>query len=156
MARRIWAVTLRDHYGANERSQRLKYHIQTSGCSLHAQEMGFNDIRTTIQAFYALEDNCNSLHTNAYYEALTTPTEDSVRQVMAIQMVPDYECGLFENENSLQGSYLLTYLTDAVEQAVLKEFEALDARGGVFGAMERMYQRSKIQDESLQYESKKS
>jgi methylmalonyl-CoA mutase len=155
VARRIWAVAMRDLYGASERSQKLKYHIQTSGRSLHAQEMAFNDIRTTLQAFYAIADNCNSLHTNAYDEAVTTPTEESVRRAIAIQLVINRELGMMKNENPLQGSAFVSRLTDMVEEAVLKEFEALDARGGVLGAMETMYQRGKIQEESLYYESKK-
>ncbi len=155
VARRIWAVAMRDLYGASERSQKLKYHIQTSGRSLHAQEMAFNDIRTTLQALYAIADNCNSLHTNAYDEAVTTPTEDSVRRAIAIQLVISRELGLMKNENPLQGAYIIDRLTDIVEEAVMKEFEALDSRGGVLGAMETMYQRSKIQEESLYYEQKK-
>jgi methylmalonyl-CoA mutase len=155
VARRIWAVAMRDLYDGSERSQKLKYHIQTSGRSLHAQEMAFNDIRTTLQAFYAIADNCNSLHTNAYDEAVTTPTEESVRRAIAIQLVINRELGMMKNENPLQGSTLIDRLTDIVEEAVLKEFEALDARGGVLGAMETMYQRSKIQEESLYYEEKK-
>ena len=155
VARRIWAIAIRNLYDGNDRSQKLKYHIQTSGRSLHAQEVSFNDIRTTLQALYAVIDNCNSLHTNAYDEAVTTPTEESVRRAIAIQMVINHECGLTLNENPLQGSYFLTRLTDMVEEAVLKEFQALDARGGVLGAMETMYQRGKIQDESMDYEHKK-
>jgi methylmalonyl-CoA mutase len=155
VARRIWAIAMRDLYGASERSQKLKYHIQTSGRSLHAQEMSFNDIRTTLQAFYAIADNCNSLHTNAYDEAVTTPTEESVRRAIAIQLVINRELGMMKNENPLQGSAFLTRLTDLVEEVVLAEFEALDARGGVLGAMETMYQRGKIQEESLHYEEKK-
>ncbi|HKX46330.1 MAG TPA: methylmalonyl-CoA mutase family protein, partial [Planctomycetota bacterium] len=155
VARRIWARAMRDRYGANERSQKLKYHIQTSGRSLHAQEIAFNDIRTTLQALYALDDNCNSLHTNAYDEAITTPTEESVRRALAIQLVIDHEFGLSKNENPLQGSFVIEELTDLVEQAVYTEFKRLDERGGVLGAMERMYQRSRIQEESLLYESKK-
>jgi methylmalonyl-CoA mutase len=155
VARRIWAVAMRDLYEASDRSQKLKYHIQTSGRSLHAQEMAFNDIRTTLQAFYAIADNCNSLHTNAYDEAVTTPTEESVRRAIAIQLVINRELGMMKNENPLQGSAFLSRLTDLVEEAVLKEFEALDARGGVLGAMETMYQRSRIQEESLHYEEKK-
>lgn len=155
VARRIWAIAMRDLYGANDRSQKLKYHIQTSGRSLHSQEISFNDIRTTLQALYAIVDNCNSLHTNAYDEAITTPTEESVRRAIAIQMVINHELGLTKNENAFQGSYFLQYLTDLVEEAVLKEFESLDARGGVLGAMETMYQRNKIQEESLEYEQKK-
>lgn len=155
VARRIWAVAMKELYDASERSQKLKYHIQTSGRSLHAQEIAFNDIRTTLQALYAIADNCNSLHTNAYDEAITTPTEESVRRAIAIQLVINRELGLMKNENPLQGSYFIEQLTDLVEEAVLKEFEALDARGGVLGAMETMYQRGKIQDESLYYEEKK-
>ena len=155
VARRIWARAMRLRYGANERSQKLKYHIQTSGRSLHAQEIAFNDIRTTLQALYALYDNCNSLHTNAYDEAITTPTEESVRRAMAIQLIINKELGQSKNENPLQGSFLIEELTDLVEEAVLAEFQRLSERGGVLGAMERMYQRSKIQDESLFYEQKK-
>jgi methylmalonyl-CoA mutase len=155
VARRIWAVTMRDRYGAGERSQKLKYHIQTSGRSLHAREIQFNDIRTTLQALLALYDNCNSLHTNAYDEAVTTPTEESVRRAMAIQLILGKEFGLLMNENALQGSFIVEELTDLVEEAVLQEFERLDARGGVLGAMERQYQRGKIQDESLYYEHQK-
>jgi isobutyryl-CoA mutase len=155
VARRIWAVAMRDLYGASERSQKLKYHIQTSGRSLHAQEMAFNDIRTTLQALYAIADNCNSLHTNAYDEAVTTPTEESVRRAIAIQLVINRELGMMKNENPLQGSAFIERLTDLVEEAVLKEFESLDQRGGVLGAMETMYQRGKIQEESLHYEAKK-
>lgn len=155
VARRIWAVAMREQYGANERSQKLKYHIQTSGRSLHAQEMAFNDIRTTLQALIAIYDNCNSLHTNAYDEAVTTPTEESVRRAMAIQMIITREFGLAKNENPLQGSFIIEELTDLVEEAVLMEFERLDHRGGVLGAMETQYQRSKIQDESMLYEHKK-
>ena len=155
VARRIWAITMRDKYGANERSQKLKYHIQTSGRSLHAQEIDFNDIRTTLQALLAIQDNTNSLHTNAYDEAITTPTEESVRRAMAIQMIINKEFGLTKNENSLQGSFLVDELTDLVENAVLEEFEKMNDRGGVLGAMERQYQRGKIQEESLYYEGKK-
>ena len=155
VARRIWAVAMKELYGADERSQKLKYHIQTSGRSLHAQEMDFNDIRTTLQAFYAIADNCNSLHTNAYDEAVTTPTEESVRRAIAIQLVISKELGLMRNENPTQGSYAISQLTDLVEEAVLKAFEALDTRGGVLGAMETMYQRGAIQEESLYYEEKK-
>lgn len=155
VARRIWAIALKNVYQANERSQKLKYHIQTSGRSLHAQEMAFNDIRTTLQALYAIADNCNSLHTNAFDEAITTPTEASVRRAVAIQMIINHELGLTKNENPWQGSYFIEYLTDQVEEAVLKMFDNLDARGGVLGAMETMYQRSKIQEESLYYEHKK-
>jgi methylmalonyl-CoA mutase len=142
-------------YGADERSQMLKYHIQTSGRSLHAQEIGFNDIRTTLQALYAIYDNCNSLHTNAYDEAITTPTEESVRRAMAIQLIINNELGLAKNENPLQGSFIVEELTDLVEEAVLSEFDSITERGGVLGAMERMYQRSKIQEESLYYETLK-
>ena len=152
VARRIWAKAMRLRYGANPRSQKLKYHVQTSGRSLHAQEIGFNDIRTTLQALYALNDNCNSLHTNAYDEAITTPTEESVRRAVAIQLIINHELGLSKNENSLQGSFAIEQLTDLVEQAVLEEFRRLSDRGGVLGAMERQYQRSKIQEESLYYE----
>ncbi|MDA1259391.1 MAG: methylmalonyl-CoA mutase family protein, partial [Planctomycetota bacterium] len=152
VARRIWAVALRDLYEADERSQKLKYHIQTSGRSLHAQEIDFNDIRTTLQAWYAIADNCQSLHTNAYDEAITTPTEESVRRALAIQMIINRELGLAGNENPLQGAFIAELLTELVEEAVLEEFLRLDARGGVLGAMELMYQRGKIQDESLKYE----
>lgn len=155
VARRIWAITMREKYGANERSQKLKYHIQTSGRSLHAQEIDFNDIRTTLQALLAIQDNCNSLHTNSYDEAITTPTEESVRRALAIQMIINKEFGLTKNENSLQGSFIVEELTDLVEEAVLMEFERMNDRGGVLGAMERQYQRGKIQEESLYYESKK-
>lgn len=155
VARRIWSVAMRDRYGANERSQMLKYHIQTSGRSLHAQEIQFNDIRTTLQALMAIYDNCNSLHTNAYDEAITTPTEESVRRAIAIQLIINRELGLAMNENPLQGSYIIDELTDLVEEAVLVEFERINDRGGVLGAMETMYQRSKIQEESLFYERKK-
>lgn len=155
VARRIWATTMRDKYGANKRSQRLKYHIQTSGRSLHAQEMDFNDIRTTLQALIAINDNCNSLHTNAYDEAITTPTEESVRRALAIQLIINNEFGLTKNENSLQGSFIIEELTDLVEEAVLREFERIADRGGVLGAMETGYQRGKIQEESLLYEHKK-
>ena len=155
VARRIWAKAMKRKYGANERSQKLKYHIQTSGRSLHAQEIGFNDIRTTLQALYAIYDNCNSLHTNAYDEAITTPTEESVRRAMAIQLIINRELGLAKNENPLQGSFIIEELTDLVEQAVLEEFRRISERGGVLGAMERMYQRTKIQEESLYYESLK-
>jgi methylmalonyl-CoA mutase len=155
VARRIWARAIRHLYGGNERSQMLKYHIQTSGRSLHAQEIAFNDIRTTLQALYAIYDNCNSLHTNAYDEAITTPTEESVRRAMAIQLIINRELGLARNENPLQGAFIIDELTDLVEQAVLAEFLALSERGGVLGAMERMYQRTKIQEESLHYESLK-
>ncbi|HEX7114729.1 MAG TPA: methylmalonyl-CoA mutase family protein [Steroidobacter sp.] len=155
VARRIWARAMRDLYKASPRSQMLKYHIQTSGRSLHAREIAFNDIRTTLQALYALFDNCNSLHTNAYDEALTTPTEESVRRAVAIQMIINRELGLNKNQNPWAGSYIIEYLTDLVEEAVYKEFEALSERGGVLGAMETMYQRSKIQEESLYYETRK-
>jgi methylmalonyl-CoA mutase len=155
VARRIWAVAMRDRYGAAPRSRMLKYHVQTSGRSLHAREVQFNDIRTTLQALLALTDACNSLHTNAYDEAITTPTEESVRRAMAIQLIIQRELGLAYNENSLQGSYFVEWLTDAVEEAVLQEFERLSARGGVLGAMELQYQRSKIQDESMLYEHRK-
>jgi methylmalonyl-CoA mutase len=155
VARRIWAVAMKNKYGANERSQKLKYHIQTSGRSLHAQEMSFNDIRTTLQALIAIYDNCNSLHTNAYDEAITTPTEDSVRRAMAIQLIINREWGLAMNENPNQGSFIIDELTDLVEEAVLKEFDAIASRGGVLGAMETGYQRSRIQEESLYYEYKK-
>ncbi len=152
VARRIWAIVMRDKYGANERSQKLKYHVQTSGRSLHAQEIDFNDIRTTLQALMALQDNCNSLHTNAYDEAITTPTEESVRRAMAIQMIITKEHGLSKNENPLQGSFIVEELTDLVEEAVLQEFERLNDRGGVLGSMETQYQRGKIQEESMHYE----
>ncbi|MEZ4408384.1 MAG: methylmalonyl-CoA mutase family protein [Polyangiales bacterium] len=155
VARRVWARAMRDRYGADERSQKLKYHIQTSGRSLHAQEIAFNDIRTTLQALLALNDNCNSLHTNAYDEAITTPTEESVRRALAIQLIINREFGLSKNENPIQGSFVVEELTDLVEAAVLKEFRAISERGGVLGAMERMYQRSKIQEESLHYETLK-
>ena len=155
VARRIWAVAMRDRYGANERSQKLKYHVQTSGRSLHAQEMAFNDIRTTLQALCAIYDNCNSLHTNAYDEAVTTPSEESVRRALAIQLIINREWGLAMNENPLQGSFIVDELTDLVEEAVLAEFEAISARGGVLGAMETGYQRGKIQDESMLYEQRK-
>ncbi|MCG2633437.1 MAG: methylmalonyl-CoA mutase family protein [Gammaproteobacteria bacterium] len=155
VARRIWARAMRARYGANERSQKLKYHIQTSGRSLHAQEIQFNDIRTTLQALYAIYDNCNSLHTNAYDEAITTPTEESVRRAMAIQLIINRELGLNVNENPLQGAFVIDELTDLVEEAVYAEFERISDRGGVLGAMETMYQRGKIQDESLYYEGKK-
>ncbi|SEN52805.1 methylmalonyl-CoA mutase [Mesobacillus persicus] len=155
VARRIWATVMKNKYGANERSQKLKYHVQTSGRSLHAQEIDFNDIRTTLQALMALQDNCNSLHTNAYDEAITTPTEDSVRRAMAIQMIITKEHGLTKNENPLQGAFIIEELTDLVEEAVLQEFERINDRGGVLGAMETQYQRGKIQDESMHYEMKK-
>jgi len=155
VARRIWAKAMKQLYGANERSQMLKYHIQTSGRSLHAQEIAFNDIRTTLQALYAIYDNCNSLHTNAYDEAITTPTEESVRRAMAIQLIINKELGLSKNENPLQGSFIIEELTDLVEEAVLLEFDRITERGGVLGAMETMYQRGKIQEESLYYETLK-
>lgn len=155
VARRIWAKAMREKYGANARSQKLKYHIQTSGRSLHAQEIAFNDIRTTLQALYAIYDNCNSLHTNAYDEAITTPTEESVRRAMAIQLIINHELGLAKNENPLQGSFIIEELTDLVEEAVLTEFDRVTERGGVLGAMETMYQRGKIQEESLYYETLK-
>lgn len=155
VARRIWAKAIRHKYGGNARSQKLKYHIQTSGRSLHAQEIAFNDIRTTLQALYALYDNCNSLHTNAYDEAITTPTEESVRRALAIQLIINKELGLSTNENPLQGAFIIDELTELVEQAVLEEFRRISERGGVLGAMERMYQRTKIQEESLYYESRK-
>jgi len=155
VARRIWSVAMRFKYGANERSQKLKYHVQTSGRSLHAQEMDFNDIRTTLQALIALYDNCNSLHTNAYDEAITTPTEDSVRRAMAIQLIINNEWGLSKNENPLQGAFIIDELTDLVEEAVLQEFENISERGGVLGAMETGYQRGKIQEESMYYEMMK-
>ncbi len=155
VARRIWAKAIKYKYGGNERSQKLKYHIQTSGRSLHAQEIGFNDIRTTLQALYAVNDNCTSLHTNAYDEAITTPTEESVRRAVAIQLIINHELGLVKNENSLQGSFIIEELTDLVEEAVRQEFQSLSERGGVLGAMERMYQRTKIQEESLYYETMK-
>jgi len=155
VARRIWAKAMKYKYGGNERSQMLKYHIQTSGRSLHAQEIDFNDIRTTLQALYAIYDNCNSLHTNAYDEAITTPTEESVRRAMAIQLIINKELGLAKNENPLQGSFIIEELTDLVEEAVLAEFDRITERGGVLGAMETMYQRSKIQEESLYYETLK-
>lgn len=155
VARRIWAKAMKYKYKGNDRSQKLKYHIQTSGRSLHAQEIAFNDIRTTLQALYALYDNCNSLHTNAYDEAITTPTEESVRRALAIQLIINRELGLAKNENPLQGAFIIEELTDLVEEAVLAEFKSISERGGVLGAMERMYQRSKIQEESLYYESLK-
>jgi methylmalonyl-CoA mutase len=155
VARRIWAIAIRDKYNGNDRSQKLKYHIQTSGRSLHAQEIDFNDIRTTLQALLAISDNCNSLHTNAYDEAITTPTEESVRRSMAIQMIINREFGAAKNENPNQGSYFLAQLTDLVEEAVLSEFDRISSRGGVLGAMETQYQRGKIQEESLYYETLK-
>jgi len=156
VARRIWAVAMKEKYDANERSQKLKYHIQTSGRSLHAQEIAFNDIRTTLQALIAIYDNCNSLHTNAYDEAITTPTEESVRRAMAIQLVINREWGLAKNENPNQGAFVIEELTELVEEAVLSEFERISERGGVLGAMETGYQRSKIQEESLYYETLKN
>ncbi len=155
VARRIWAVTMKEKYGASERSQKLKYHVQTSGRSLHAQEMDFNDIRTTLQALIAIYDNANSLHTNAYDEAVTTPTEESVRRALAIQLIINREWGLAMNENPLQGSYVIDDLTDLVEAAVLAEFDSINERGGVLGAMETGYQRGRIQDESMLYEHRK-
>ncbi|MFF2533047.1 fused isobutyryl-CoA mutase/GTPase IcmF [Brevibacillus sp. NPDC058079] len=155
VARRIWATVMKNRYDANDRSQKLKYHIQTSGRSLHAQEMDFNDIRTTLQALIAIYDNCNSLHTNAYDEAITTPTENSVRRAMAIQMIINKEMGLAKNENPLQGAFIIDELTDLVEEAVMQEFERISSRGGVLGSMETQYQRGKIQDESMYYEMKK-
>ena len=155
VARRIWAITMRDKYGASERSQKLKYHVQTSGRSLHAQEMDFNDIRTTLQALIAIYDNANSLHTNAYDEAVTTPGEESVRRALAIQLIINREWGLAMNENPLQGSYVIDDLTDLVEAAVLAEFDRINDRGGVLGAMETGYQRGRIQDESMLYEHRK-
>jgi len=152
VARRIWAVAMKEKYGANERSQKLKYHIQTSGRSLHAQEIQFNDIRTTLQALIAIYDNCNSLHTNAFDEAITTPTEDSVRRAMAIQLIINREWGLAKNENPGQGAFIIEELTQLVEEAVLSEFERISERGGVLGAMETGYQRGRIQDESMHYE----
>jgi methylmalonyl-CoA mutase len=155
VARRIWAVAMKEKYGANERSQKLKYHVQTSGRSLHAQEMDFNDIRTTLQALIAIYDNANSLHTNAYDEAVTTPSTESVRRALAIQLIINKEWGLAMNENPLQGSFIVDELTDLVEEAVLKEFDAINERGGVLGAMETGYQRGRIQDESMLYEHRK-
>ncbi|HNI36282.1 MAG TPA: methylmalonyl-CoA mutase family protein, partial [Microthrixaceae bacterium] len=155
VARRIWAIAMRDRYGANDRSQKLKYHVQTSGRSLHAQEMAFNDIRTTLQALCAIYDNANSLHTNAYDEAVTTPTAESVRRALAIQLIINREWGLAMNENPLQGSFVVEELTDLVEAAVLEELDAISARGGVLGAMETGYQRGRIQDESILYEHRK-
>jgi methylmalonyl-CoA mutase len=152
VARRIWAVAMKEKYGANERSQKLKYHIQTSGRSLHAQEIQFNDIRTTLQALIAIYDNCNSLHTNAFDEAITTPTEESVRRAMAIQLIINREWGLAKNENPNQGAFIIDELTELVEEMVLAEFEKITERGGVLGAMETGYQRSKIQEESMHYE----
>src|SRR3569623_68641 len=155
VARRIWAKAMKNKYKGGERSQKLKYHIQTSGRSLHAQEIDFNDIRTTLQALYAIYDNCYSLHTNAYDEAITTPTEESVRRAMAIQLIINRELGLAKNENPNQGAFIIDELTDLVEEAVLKEFDALAERGGVLGAMETGYQRGRIQDESMLYEHRK-
>src|SRR5207237_10600507 len=155
VARRIWAVAMKQRYGGNDRSQKLKFHSQTSGRSLHATEVAFNDIRTNLQALISTYDNTNSLHTNAYDEAITTPTEDSVRRAMAIQMIINREWGVAKNENPNQGSFLIEELTDLVEEAVLKEFEAISSRGGVLGAMETGYQRGKIQEESLYYEHRK-
>jgi methylmalonyl-CoA mutase len=155
VARRIWANALKYLYNASPRSQMLKYHVQTSGRSLHAQEIAFNDIRTTLQALYALADNCNSLHTNAYDEAITTPTEESVRRAVAIQLIIQKELGLLKNENPWQGSFFIEWLTDLVEERVLEEFDRLNERGGVLGAMELGYQRAKIQEESLYYETLK-
>ena len=155
VARLIWAKAMKNKYGANDRAQKLKYHIQTSGRSLHAQEIDFNDIRTTLQALYAIYDNCNSLHTNAYDEAITTPTEESVRRAMAIQLIINHELGLAKNQNPLQGAFIIEELTDLVEEAVMTEFDRITERGGVLGAMETMYQRSKIQEESLYYENLK-
>src|SRR5207302_9868486 len=155
VARRIWAVAMKNRYGASERGQKLKFHSQTSGRSLHAQEIAFNDIRTTLQALISTYDNTNSLHTNAYDEAITTPTAESVRRAMAIQLIINREWGLAKNENPNQGSFIVDELTDLVEEAVLKEFEAISERGGVLGAMETGYQRGKIQEESLYYEHKK-
>src|ERR1700704_4294505 len=156
VARRIWAKAIKNKYGGNDRSQKLKYHIQTSGRSLHAQEIAFNDIRTTLQALLALQDNCNSLHTNAYDEAITTPTEESVRRALAIQLIISKEFGLAKNENPNQGSFIMDELTELVEEAVLTEFDRITERGGVLGAMETMYQRGKIQEESLYYETFKN
>jgi methylmalonyl-CoA mutase len=155
VARKIWAKAMKEKYGANARAQMMKYHIQTSGRSLHAQEIDFNDIRTTLQALYAIYDNCNSLHTNAYDEAITTPTEESVRRAMAIQLIINKELGLTKNENPIQGSFIIEELTDLVEEAIYVEFDRITERGGVLGAMETMYQRSKIQEESLYYETLK-
>jgi methylmalonyl-CoA mutase len=155
VARIIWAKAMKFKYKADARAQMLKYHIQTSGRSLHAQEIDFNDIRTTLQALYAIYDNCNSLHTNAYDEAITTPTEESVRRAMAIQLIINHELGLAKNQNPLQGAFIIEELTDLVEEAVMLEFERISERGGVLGAMETMYQRGKIQEESLYYETLK-
>ncbi|PCI00187.1 MAG: methylmalonyl-CoA mutase, partial [Flavobacteriaceae bacterium] len=155
VARRIWSKAMKQKYGANSRAQMMKYHIQTSGRSLHAQEIDFNDIRTSLQALYAIYDNCNSLHTNAYDEAITTPTEESVRRAMAIQLIINKELGLTKNENPIQGAFIIEELTDLFEEAVYAEFDRITERGGVLGAMETMYQRSKIQEESLYYETLK-
>ncbi|MFN2374266.1 MAG: methylmalonyl-CoA mutase family protein, partial [Cyclonatronaceae bacterium] len=155
VARRIWAISMKNRYKANDRSQKLKYHIQTSGRSLHAMEIQFNDIRTTLQALLAVYDNCNSLHTNAYDEAITTPTEESVRRALAIQLIISKELGIAKNENPTQGSFIIEELTQLVEEAILTEFDRITDRGGVLGAMETMYQRGKIQEESLYYESLK-
>ena len=155
VARRIWAVAMREKYGASERSQKLKYHIQTSGRSLHSQDIQFNDIRTTLQALCAIYDNCNSLHTNAFDEAITTPSRESVRRALAVQLIVNREWGLTKNENPLQGSFIVEELTDLVEEAVLVEFDRMTERGGVLGAMETGYQRSKIQEESIYYETLK-
>jgi methylmalonyl-CoA mutase len=155
VARRIWAVALKEKYGASARSQMLKYHIQTSGRSLHSQDIQFNDIRTTLQALCAIYDDCNSLHTNAFDEAITTPTEESVRRALAIQLIINREWGLAKNENPLQGSFIVEELTDLVEEAVLYQFDQITERGGVLGAMETGYQRSKIQEESIYYETLK-
>ena len=155
VARRIWAVAMRDKYQANVRSQMLKYHIQTSGRSLHSQDIQFNDVRTTLQGLCAIYDNCNSLHTNAFDEAITTPSKESVRRALAIQLIINREWGLTKNENPLQGSFIVEGLTDLVEEAVLSEFDRITERGGVLGAMETGYQRSKIQEESMYYESLK-
>lgn len=155
VARKIWAKAMKLKYGADERSQKLKYHIQTSGRSLHSQEIDFNDIRTTLQAIYAIYDNCNSLHTNAYDEAITTPTEESVRRAMAIQMIINHEMGLAQNQNPNQGAFIIEELTELVEEAIMMEFDRITERGGVLGAMETMYQRGKIQEESLYYETLK-
>ena len=152
VARRIWAIAMQEKYGASKRSQMLKYHIQTSGRSLHSQDIQFNDIRTTLQALCAVYDNCNSLHTNAYDEAITTPTHESVRRALAIQLIINREWGLAKNENMNQGSFIVEELTDLVEEAVLVEFDRINERGGVLGAMETGYQRSKIQEESMHYE----
>jgi methylmalonyl-CoA mutase len=156
VARRIWAIAMKNKYNANERSQKFKYHIQTSGRSLHAMEMAFNDIRTTLQALTAIYDNCNSLHTNAYDEAITTPTEESVRRALAIQMITNSEFGMAKNENPLQGSYIIEELTNLVEEEVLNEFDRISKRDGVLGAMESRYQRNKIQEDSLHYEELKN